>query len=166
MRCAESSLRRARPGHRWPRGFALLEVLVALMLLGSVAAAGLTVRGRLVRATAAGHQRQAAVEAADALLTTWWLSAASGKAVPRSDRGAMPGADGLQWSTTTRGMVLTRAGLRPLASEAGARAARAGSPRLDQVRLEVWALAPVGGRQVGPVYAVDVLLPAIPGRVQ
>ena len=139
---------------------------MALMLLASVAAAGLTVRGRLVRATAAGHQRQAAVEAADALLTTWWLSAAGGKAVPRRDRGAVPGADGLQWSTATRAMVLTRAGLRPQASEAGARAARSGSPRLDQVRLEMWALAPVGGRQRGPLYAVDVLLPATQGRVQ
>ena len=166
MRCAEFSYRQARPGRRLPRGIALLEVLVALMLLASVAGAGLTVRSRLVRATAAGHQRQLAVEAADTLLTTWWLSAEAGRALPRRSRGAVPGADGLQWTTTTRAMVLTRAGLRPQASEAGARAARTGSPRLDQVRLEVWALAPVGGRQSGPVYAVDVLLPAMQEQVQ
>ena len=161
MRCADLSRCRTRAPRR---GIGLLEVLVALTLLASVVAAGMVVRSRLVRATAAGHQRQLAVEAADALLTTWWLSAESGRAVPRQDRGVVAGADGLQWTTTTRRMALTRGGLRR--QHLGDSARAGGGAPMDQVRLEMWAMDPVGGRQSGPVYAVDVLLPAIKGRVQ
>ncbi len=161
MRCADSSWFDA---HASRRGVGLLEVLLALTLLGSVAAAGMTVRSRLVRATAAGHQRQVAVEAADALLTTWWLSAEAGRVVPRHGSGQVAGPDRLRWTTTTRKMVLTRGGLRPQASQANV--GSAGGAQMDQVRLEMWPMDPVGGRQGGPVYAVDVLLPAVPGRVQ
>lgn len=163
MRCADSLGGQARASRR---GIGLVEVLVALTLLASVAAAGMTVRSRLVRATAAGDQRQAAVEAADALLTTWWLSAEAGRAVPRRNRGVVAGADGLQWTTTTRPMVLTRGGLRPQTSQANPRARGGGGAPMHQVRLEIWATHPVGGRQGGPVYAVDVLLPVIQGPVQ
>ena len=163
MRCVDVSRCHACASRR---GIGMLEVLVALTLLASVAAAGMTVRNRLVRATAAGHQRQLAVEAADALLTTWWLSAEAGRAVPRQDRGVVAGADGLRWTTRTRRMVLTRGGLRRQHSGGEAPAEAGGGARMDQVRLEMWAMNPVGGRQGGPVYAVDVLLPAIKGRVQ
>ncbi len=58
-----------RPG---PRGLTLVEVLAALTLVGGLLAGAVMANGRFTRQRAAAEDRQAAIEALDAMLHQWW----------------------------------------------------------------------------------------------
>ena len=138
------------------RGVGLLEVLVALTILGTVVAAGVTVRGRLERAAFRDARRAAAVEAADALLTRWWSrdAALSHPRLPRRSSGLVPGGGGLAWQTEARRVALTPGGVREAAA---APTGRRPGPPLDRVRLTIHATDTAAAL---PLYAVELLLPA------
>lgn len=81
----------------------LIEVLAALLLMGSILVALVTARGRLVNQHAEAVEIQQAVQAADALLVTWW--AADPPSVPIGERGELPSHPGWVWTTTELGGV-------------------------------------------------------------
>lgn len=76
----------------------LIEVLAALLLMGSILVALVTARGRLVNQHAEAQAIQDAARAADALLVRWWAS--DPPAVPVSARGQVAGQAGWVWTTT------------------------------------------------------------------
>ena len=134
---------------------------MALVLLGTTVAAGVTVRGRLERAAFRDARRALAVDAADALLTRWWArdTALSHPRLPRRSSGTVAGDDGLAWRTDTRRRELTVTGTR---RPAPGSAERPAGPPLDRVRLEIYEVE--AGAAAPALYAVELLLPAPPPR--
>jgi uncharacterized membrane protein len=75
----------------------LVEVLAALVLLGSMLVVIVIGRNRLIGQYHAAQRRQAAVQAAERLLADWWKDPT--RLLPRSAQGPVDGADHLQWRT-------------------------------------------------------------------
>ena len=90
------------------RGVTIVEVLGALVLLGTVLVSILTAQGQFTRQLASAERRLEAVRAADHLLILWWQDRSK---LPRSGAGAVDDAgivkrsssasSGLTWRTTT-----------------------------------------------------------------
>lgn len=92
-----------RSGTSWRSfvGVTLIEVLAALALLGSLAVAMLLSRGRLIEQHHRARQKLEAVQAADALLATWWADASHGSdgPIPINQRGRLESHPGWVWET-------------------------------------------------------------------
>lgn len=76
----------------------LIEVLAALLLMGSILVALVTARGRLVNQHAEAVDIQEAVQAAEVLLAEWW--ATEPPTVPMGGRGEVVSHPGWVWTTT------------------------------------------------------------------
>lgn len=79
----------------------LIEVLAALLLMGSILVALVTARSRLVNQHAEAVDIQEAVQAADVLLAEWW--ATEPPTVPMGGRGEVVSHPGWVWTTTEVG---------------------------------------------------------------
>lgn len=88
-----------RPVIFWRRrsGVTLIEVLVALALLGSLAVAMVLSRGRLRDQYDLAEKKMQAVQVADAMLAQWW--AGDLKHVPAGLSGHIEGYPGWGWET-------------------------------------------------------------------
>ena len=102
--CAPKNPRENRRSHR--SGVTIIEVLGALVLLGTVLASILTAQGRFIKQLASAERRLEATKAADQLLTLWWQDRAK---FPRSGSGSVnevvkglgDSKSGLMWQMTT-----------------------------------------------------------------
>jgi len=159
MRCASLEVelwtQRAEGPRLAPRlrGVTMVEVLVALALLGGLVAAGVTAQGRLVRDAAADAARIRAVEAADALLARWWVldDLPSHPRLPRHGSGEIPGDPELRWTMRMQPMAMTSEGVRAVGGN------RRGLRALDRLELSVWQV----DSPTRTLYQVDLLLPAV-----
>jgi type II secretory pathway pseudopilin PulG len=96
------------------RGTTLVEVVAALVILGTILAAMLIARGRFVQQDVQARRKIEASRALDALVNGWMNGPAS--AIPVQATGSLPDAPGQTWSTRL---------LRdPSAEEIGARVLR------------------------------------------
>jgi hypothetical protein len=77
----------------------LVEVLAALLLMGSMLVGLVAARGRLLAQRAHAADKQDAVRAADALLASWW--ATDPPSVPVSGSGEVAGHTGWVWEVET-----------------------------------------------------------------
>ncbi len=121
------------------RGATLIEVLAGLALLGSLAVAMVLAKADLTAQDALARHKLAAAAAADRLMTGWWADPA---AMPRDDRGDVPGQPGLRWRT------------RPIDPPETPDAASHPTLRCELVRLEMWF-----GELPEPVLTLDVVCP-------
>ncbi len=107
-------MNRRRKFWRRSTGVTLVEVLVALSLLGSLAVAMVLSRGQLMDQHRRAEQKQEAVRVADTLLAGWW--AEDHDAFPVGDEGPIESHDGWVWET----QLMPKRELEPF----GARAVR------------------------------------------
>src|SRR5438046_8637200 len=96
------SLRRSNNFSAGRRGTTLVEVIAALVILGTILAAMLIARGRFVRQDVQARRRIEATRARDTLVGGWMNGPAS--ALPMQAPGSFPVAPDHTWSTRlTRG---------------------------------------------------------------
>ena len=82
-------------GHSSCCGLTLIEVVAALVLMGTLLVGIVMARGKHTRQLALADERLAAIAAADNLLASWWAEPAS---LPRSGSGTVPGRPTWRWS--------------------------------------------------------------------
>jgi len=121
------------PGQR--PGVTLVEVLGALVLLGVLVASMMSARTLYHRQSVAAQRKQAAVTAADKLLTSWWGDL---EKFPTGSQGGVPGDSQLRWRTS----IISQPQLEPL--------------RVKVVRLEI--LSPINA--VVPAVSSTTATPA------
>src|ERR1700722_13565258 len=109
-RCSRSLPRSARPltpmppahhrrsNDRSRLGMTLIEVMVALVILGTLLVCAVVARGRYLRQSAIAQLKLNAIAAADSLLAQWWLDP---QKVPRAASGEVPGVQKLTWQSQT-----------------------------------------------------------------
>lgn len=114
----------------------LVEVMAALVMLGTLLAGVLAAYGAHQRQLRRADQRLAAAEAADELLSRWY---GPRERVPRNAAGMLPGTPGWRWRTATvsRSLVETLP--------------------VEVVRLSLFATTTAGAAE--PAAQVDLLLP-------
>src|SRR5438874_7524978 len=115
------------------RGTTLVEVIAALVILGTILAAILIARGRFVRQDVQARRKIEATRALDALVDGWMNGPAS--AIPAHATGTFPDNSGQTWSTH----VIHD----PSAEEIGARV----------LRVDVFDRS-----ERGPIVSVDLLM--------
>jgi prepilin-type N-terminal cleavage/methylation domain-containing protein len=76
----------------------LIEVMVALVILGTLLVCAVVARGRYLRQSAIAQRKLNAIAAADSLLAQWWLDP---QKVPRAASGEVPGVQKLTWQSQT-----------------------------------------------------------------
>ncbi|MCC6680516.1 MAG: prepilin-type N-terminal cleavage/methylation domain-containing protein [Phycisphaeraceae bacterium] len=82
-------------GHRRDWAFSLIEVLAALVILGSLLSAVVVARGRFIHQSALARQRLEAVTLTDQLLEGWWQDLDT---LPRDGSGVI---GDYRWQTQT-----------------------------------------------------------------
>jgi prepilin-type N-terminal cleavage/methylation domain-containing protein len=133
------------------RGLTLIEVVVGLVLLGTLVAALAIARGRAIRQYARADVQLRASRAVDTMLTRW-LEGPPG-AIPIRGGGVLSGVDRCAWRT------------RPLRDES---VEHLGAMR---VRLEVWEpdVSPTRGaddESAAALLSVEFLVPRPPATTQ
>jgi len=87
----KTSLRRSRSA-----GLTLIEVVAAITILGTILVGVVIAKSRHTRQLALTQRRDAAVRAADELITQWWVSSTG---MPINEQGVVPSHDQLVWQT-------------------------------------------------------------------
>lgn len=130
------------------RGLTLVEVIAALVILGTVLVGLVMARSRHAHQVATSRQRMAAVRATDELIASWWTSQAG---VPEEATGSVPGSEGMAWQTRpVRNVEVESVGGRV-------------------VRVEVMPAASRGladRAPAEPLVTVDLVLPAKPAPAE
>ena len=85
-----------RSSRRSQAGLTLVEVLAAVMLLGTVLVSGLMASARQRGQAADAERRLEACRIADELLAQWWSDP---EGMPAADQGIVPGRGGWRWRT-------------------------------------------------------------------
>lgn len=117
-------------------GFTLIEVVAGLAILGSLLVAVVLAKGRHTQQWSQANRQLQAVEAADAMLTTWWSNTAG---VPRSGSGQTTGPVPFRWQTR----IVPHEEIERLS--------------ISVVRLEIHDQSDRGS--VSPLVTVDVVVP-------
>lgn len=90
--------RRSRTSWRSAQAVTLVEVLAGLTLLGTILAAILIARGRVVVQDRLAERRLEACHVLDGLLEQWW---AQPDRIPQAGQGEVPGDPAWRWQTRT-----------------------------------------------------------------
>jgi hypothetical protein len=122
------------------RATTLVEVIAALVVLGTVLASVIVARGRFLRQRAAADRQLRAVEAADRLVDGWTAGGTSFDAVPRFGSGPLPEGEGYRWRTSER----PNPGAAALSSHV--------------IRVEVWGPAEAEAQRWQPIVSLDLLV--------
>jgi type II secretory pathway pseudopilin PulG len=85
-----------RSSRRSAAGLTLVEVLAAIMLMGTVLVSVLIASGRQRAQAAGAERRMEACRVADDLLDRWWSDP---EGMPPTGQGPVPGRDGWRWRT-------------------------------------------------------------------
>lgn len=96
MRTKSGTFSPPRPRRGGRAGLTLIEVVAGLALLATLLVAVLTTKARVTRQWATARQQLRATDAADALLSAWWLNPGQ---FPRDSHGLVPGEPGMAWHT-------------------------------------------------------------------
>ena len=115
----------------------LIEIVVGLVILGTILASLAIARGRFARQWAAADRKLTATRALDSLITGWMER----PLVPVNRQGPLPDAKNFTWRT---------------------RAVRAPDPILQTATIRVEVFDGEKPRDDAPVLSVDLLVHAVP----
>lgn len=128
------------------RGMTLLEVLVAMVILGTILTTAVLARSRYIQQSVRAAEKQRAVAAADALLATWF---ADPNVFASEASGMVNGETDLSWNTH----LIDQADAHDLGAKI--------------LRLEIWKHIDAQIAQPFsnlPLTSIELLVPATPPR--